>query len=144
MTSNEYPTLMHRWFEEVWNQRRTETIREMLTETTIHHELNGPGSADMVGIGPYEKFHSDFLGAFPDLFVEVKNVTVEGDKYTGHFVVTGTQSGTLGEMPATGKKVRFDGTGICIIKDGRCVEVWNEIDFGKMQYDLAPDTPDIK
>lgn len=141
--STEYPTILHRWFEEVWNQKRTDTIHELLTDKTIHHDLNGPGTGDMVGIEPYLTFHAGFLGAFPDLHIDLRKVEADGDKLTGHFTVTGTHAGPLGEIPATGKKVRFDGKGICAFTDGKCTEVWNEIDFTKMQYDLDPNTPDV-
>ena len=142
MTSNEYPTLMHRWFEEVWNQGRTETIDELLTDSTIHHGLSETGE-DLIGIAPFKNFHSEFLSAFSDLHVEVKDVKVDGEKYSAHFVVTGTQTGDLRAIAATGKKVRFDGGGVCEVRNGKCIEIWNEIDFGKMQYDLDPNTPNI-
>ncbi|MEP6851027.1 MAG: ester cyclase [Acidobacteriota bacterium] len=144
MTSNEYPTLMHRWFEEVWNQQKTETIRELMTEDTVHHGLSGPGGPPVHGIEPFEKFHSDFLKSFPDLHVEVEDVLKDGDRYAARFAVTGTQKGEFTGLPATGKKVVFAGSGICLVEDGKFKEVWNVIDFVKMQYDLAPDTPDVK
>ena len=141
---DEYPTLMHRWFEEVWNQRKTETIRELMSEETIHHGLSGPGGPDVIGIEPFLTFHEQFLKSFPDLHVEIGDIIQEGDKYAARFIVTGTQKGEFNGFPATGKKVRFMGSGICQIEDGKCKEVWNVIDFLKMQYDLAPDTPDVE
>jgi len=140
----EYETLLHRWFEEVWNQRRTETIRELLTEDSIHHGLSGPGGGTVYGYEDFEKFHADFLAAFPDLRVELGDVITEGAKLAARFTVTGTQTGPFHDLPATGKKVRFTGSGICTVKDGKCHEVWNEVDFLKMQYDLSPDTPDVE
>ena len=141
--NNEYPTLLHRWFDEVWNQKKASTIRELFTEDTVVHGLSGPGEDPVRGFEAFEKFHSDFLAAFPDVHIEVDDVVTEGDKLAGRFTVTGTQSGALAEMPPTGKKTLFTGSGICTVKDGKFTEVWNEIDFPKMQYDLAFDTPDI-
>ncbi len=43
--TDEYHTLMHRWFAEVWNQKRTDTIVEMMSEETLHHGLTGPGGS---------------------------------------------------------------------------------------------------
>ncbi len=34
---NENVLLALRWFEEVWNQRRTETIDELLTDESVSH-----------------------------------------------------------------------------------------------------------
>lgn len=142
--ANEYPTLLHRWFDEVWNQKNTGAIHEMFTEDTVIHGLSGPGGPPVRGASAFEKFHSDFIAAFPDLHVDVDDVVTEGDKIAGRFTVRGTQKGDLPELPATGKKVLFSGSGICTTKDGKFVEVWNEVDFPKMQYDLAPNTPDIE
>lgn len=142
--ASEYPTLLHRWFQEVWNEKNAATIRELLTEDSIHHGLSGPGGDTVRGSADFEKFHADFLAAFPDLKVELSDVITDGDKLAARFTVTGTQAGPLDGMPPTGKKVRFTGSGICTVKDGKFGEVWNEIDFMKMQYDLSPDTPDVE
>lgn len=142
--TKEYPTLLHRWFQEVWNERRTETIRELLSDDCLVHGLSGPGGDPVRGHEDFEKFHADFLTAFPDMKVELGDVITDGDKLAGRFTVTGTQTGPLRDQPATGKKVRFTGSGICTVKDGKYVEVWNEVDFQKMEYDLKPDTPDVE
>ena len=34
--------LARRWFEEVWNQRRTDTIDELLTDESVSHTDSGP------------------------------------------------------------------------------------------------------
>lgn len=137
-------TLLHRWFEDVWNKKDKKVIREMLTEDSIHHGLSGPGGPPVRGFEAFEQFHSAFLDAFPDLHVDVQDVVAADDRIAARFVVTGTQSGPLQGQAASGKKVKFTGGGICRVKDGKFVEVWNEIDFGKMQYDLSPDTPDVE
>ncbi|HMQ05237.1 MAG TPA: ester cyclase [Pyrinomonadaceae bacterium] len=137
-------TLLHRWFEEVWNQKRTSAIYEMMTEETIIHGLSGPGGPPVLGASDFEKFHSTFVSAFPDVHVEVFDVVSEGNKMACRFTVTGRQMGDLPEITATNKKVLFDGTGVCTVADGKFTEVWNVIDFPKMHYDLAPDTPDVE
>lgn len=142
--SAEKDTLLHTWFEEVWNKKNAVAIREMLTEDSIHHGISGPGGPPVTGYGAFEKFHTDFLAAFPDLHVDVQDVVEADDRIAARFVVTGTQTGPLQGMPATGKKVNFTGGGICRVKDGKFVEVWNEIDFGKMEYDLSPNTPNVE
>jgi len=136
--------LMHKWFDEVWNKKNASAIREMLSEDSIHHGLSGPGGPPVRGFEDFEKFHSDFLNAFPDLRVELQDVVADGEKVAARYTVTGTQRGPLPGIDATGKKVRFTGGGLCVIKDGKFIEVWNEVDFPKMQYDLAPDTPDVE
>lgn len=135
--------LIRRWFEDVWNNKNRETIHEMLSEDSIHHGLSGPGQPPAVGIAAFEAFHSMFTTAFPDLHIEIADVIEQDDKVSTRYVATGTHLGDLPDLPATGKKTRFTGGGMCRLKDGKFVEVWNEVDFTKMQYDLGANTPDI-
>ncbi|MGD9588143.1 MAG: ester cyclase [Pyrinomonadaceae bacterium] len=137
-------TLLHRWFEEVWNKKRASAIHEMMSEETVIHGLTGPGGPPVKGSSEFEQFHSTFVNAFPDMHVDVFDVVTEGDKMACRFTVTGRQAGDLPDIAATNKKVLFDGSGVCTVADGRFTEVWNIIDFPKMQYDLAADTPDIE
>lgn len=137
-------TLLHRWFEEVWNQKKTSAIHDMMSEDTLIHGLTGPGGGPVRGASEFENFHASFLAAFPDLHVDVEDVITEGNRTGCRFTVTGKQDGDLPEIAATGKKVLFNGSGIATFAGGKFTEVWNIIDFPKMQYDLAPDTPDVE
>ena len=137
-------TLLHHWFEEVWNKKNAAVIREMLTEDTIHHGLSGPAGEPIKGFEAFEQFHSMMLEGIPDTHVEIEDYVINDDKIATRFTVTGTNTGPLQGMPATGKKVRFTGGGIAKVKDGKFVEIWNMVDFPKMQYDLAADTPDVE
>lgn len=133
----EYETILHRWFDEVWNQKRTDTIEEMLTEETRHFGISGPGGEPVTGIDNFKAFHGGFLAAFPDLNIEVHEVIREGEKFAGLYTVTGTHDGPLPDREATGREVKFHGSGMCMMKDGKFDEVWNVIDFMKMNHDLS-------
>ncbi|MEO7675053.1 MAG: ester cyclase [Pyrinomonadaceae bacterium] len=139
-----YQTLLHKWFDQVWNMKNAGAIREMLDEDSVHYGLSGPGAGAVRGFEEFEKFHREFITAFPDLHVEVEDVISEGDKLAGRYTVTGRQDGQLQGAPETKKKVLFNGFGMCTTKDGKFVEVWNSVDFPKMAYDLDPNTPDVE
>ena len=131
-----YETVLHRWFDEVWNQKRTDTIDELMSEDTIHHGLAGPDGVEVTGLAAFKDFHSKFLAAFPDLHIEVGDVISDGDKMAVRCTVTGTHSGEgLGFAP-TNQRVEFTGSGICTYRDGKFVEVWNEFDFMKMHTQM--------
>ena len=135
MPDNE--TILHEWFDQVWNQKDTALIDELMTDETKHHGLAGPDGGAITGLDNFKGFHQAFLNAFPDLHVEVNDVVMEGDKIAARCTVTGTHLGDgLGFAP-TGKKVRFTGGGICHMKDGKFTEIWNEYDFMKMHADLG-------
>ena len=140
-----YETIVHEWFEEVWNKKNAAgVIRRIMTDDTVHHGLAGPGGEPVKGVEAFEEFHRGFIEAFPDLHIELDDVVIDGNKLAARYTVTGTQSGPLPGIEATGKKVQFTGSGICMVANGKFIEVWNEVDFPKMQYDLADDTPDVR
>jgi steroid delta-isomerase-like uncharacterized protein len=126
---SEYPTLLHRWFDEVWNQKRESTIDEMMTDDVIIHGL---GEEPIVGREKFKEFYRAFASAFPDVHVEVQDVITDGDKTSCRCTVRGTHTGDGLGFAATNKPVNFTGGGMCTVKDGRFTEVWNEFDFLRM------------
>lgn len=130
--AEEYPTLLHRWFEEVWNQKSEAAIDELFDADGI---ANGLGDADgnpLRGPEGFKTMQRAFLAAYPDLKVTVEDTITEGDKIAARCTVRGTHAGEGIGVAATNQPVEF--TGLCIvkIKDGKIVEAWNEFDFMKM------------
>ncbi|MEP6903931.1 MAG: ester cyclase [Actinomycetota bacterium] len=135
--AKEYETFMHRWFEEVWNQGREETIDEMLAEETILNGLNDAEGNPLVGTEGFKTMHRTFLAAFSDLTVTIEETVEEGDKIAARCTVRATHTGEgLGISPKN-QRVEFTGLGIARIKDGKIIEVWNEFDFMKMYQQLG-------
>lgn len=131
---SEYPTLLHRWFDEVWNQKREEAIDEMMTEDVIIHGL---GEEPIVGRENFKGFYRAFASAFPDVQVSVEDVLTDGEKMSCRCIVRGTHTGEgLGFAP-TNQPVEFTGGGLCHLRDGRFSEVWNEFDFLRMNTQMG-------
>jgi predicted ester cyclase len=137
-------TLLHRWFDEVWNKKNKAAIREMLTDDTVHYGLMGPGGGAAKGFEAFEQFHAMMLDAFPDVHIRVEDAFECDGKLAGRYTATATNSGPLQGQSPTNKKTVFTGGGISTIKDGKFLEIHNWVDFPKMQYDLADGTPDIE
>ena len=80
-------------------------------------------------------FFTMMFGSAPDMRFEILDMLVSGNRVAIRSRVTGTQTGTFMEMPATGKP--FDVEGIDIVDvngDGKVVEHWGIFDFlGMMQ-----------
>lgn len=128
------------WFDKVWNAKEPALIDIIMTDETIHHGIAGVPDGQLKGREEFREFWNVMIKAFPDIHFDIKDVFSEGDKVGARYVATGTQTGPLlPDFPeATGRKVKFTGGGMCLLDDqGRFVEVWNEIDFGKMQQDLT-------
>ena len=69
-----------------------------------------------------------FMNAFPDSRVTIDDMIAEGDQVVTKKTLTGTHTGALGEIPATGKSVKLQFVDIMRVRDGRIVEHWLSMD----------------
>jgi steroid delta-isomerase-like uncharacterized protein len=118
-------TLARRWFEEVWNERRTDVVDELVTPESVCYSEAG----ELRGRDAFlERVHRPFLTAFPDLKVDVQEVADAGEVAVVRWSATATHAGDLPEMPATGRRVSFRGLTWIRYRDGKMVEgydCWN-------------------
>lgn len=120
--------LMRRWFEQVWNQRSEAAIDEMFSSDGKSHGFPDSEST-LEGPEDFKAIHRNFCGAFPDLRVKVEDVIAEGDRVAVRWSATMTHLGDHLGFAATGKKARLDGSAFVVIKDGKIVEGWNEMEL---------------
>jgi steroid delta-isomerase-like uncharacterized protein len=134
--------LVRRWFEEVWNQKRVDSIDGLLADDSIAHGM-GPGGADLYGRDAFKTAHATFLGALPDLRITLDQVLVDGDMVAARFTCRATHRGDHLGVAATGQPVQFTGMTMARIRDGRIAEGWNNIDLLSMlqQIGAAPRLP---
>jgi len=119
--------LAKRWFKEVWNEGRTETVHELLAHDAIAH---GQRSAESEIHGPkeFEEFVNEIRGAFPDIRIEVEDVFGADDRVVLRWSAVMTHSGSILGMPPTGRTVRNRGITIARFRDGKIVEGWDNWD----------------
>jgi steroid delta-isomerase-like uncharacterized protein len=113
--------LSRRWFEEVWNDRRTATIDELLSPDGVGHMESG----DLVGVEPFKRIHQDFLAAFPDLKLEIEDIVSDGDDVVVRWRAAGTHAGDGLGLEATHQPVAVRGITWQRYKDGVMVEGWD-------------------
>ena len=130
-------TIMRRWFEEVWNQGRSEVIDELMADDVVIHGLADPSGNPVRGADAFREFHRQFRGAFPNLNVSVEDVIAEGDRAVARCGVRGQHTGDQLGFAATNNPVEFSGIAIVRIEHGKIAEAWNEFDFMEMNRQLA-------
>jgi steroid delta-isomerase-like uncharacterized protein len=130
--TDQYKTLLHRWFEEVWNQGREDLIDEMFAVDGIAHGLADAAGKELRGPQGYKPFFHKFRSAFPDIQVSIEDTVVEGDKIAARCSVRGTHRGKGLGIDPTHQPVMFTGMTIVRIEGGKIVEAWNNFDFMTM------------
>ena len=135
--ANENVTILHRWFEEVWNKGNAELIDEMIAPECVAHGLEDPSGNPVRGPEEFKKFFIGFRRAFPDIRFNVQETVSEGDLVVAYCRITATHKGEGFGMRATGKLIAFEGTLMFRVRDGKVVEAWNSFDFLKMFQQLG-------
>lgn len=135
--AKECETLVHRWFNEVWNKGRADAIDEMFDCEGIAHGLTDQSGSELCGPEGFKPFFQSFRNAFPDIQVTVEDTVIEGDKIAARCTVRGTHAGEGIGLAATGMPVQFSGICIVRVKDGKIIEAWNNFDFMGMFQQLG-------
>jgi len=130
MTAN--AALARRWFEEVWNQRKDETVRELMAEMCDGHMEGG----DVRSPEEFLAARKALLEAFPDIRVKVEDVVAEGDKVVVRWSAVGTHAGDGLGFRASGRKASFRGMSWIRFANGQVVEGWDSWNMGRLLEEL--------
>jgi predicted ester cyclase len=123
--------LATRWFREVWNERREQTLDELFAANGIGHTENGDQ-----GPAEFKAAREGLLNAFPDIQVEVEDTSADGDHVVVRWHARGTHlGGGLGLAP-TGRPVDFRGMTWLTFKNGLIVEGWDSWNLGRLLESL--------
>ena len=81
------------------------------------------------GVEPFRQQITAFRTAFPDLRVTVEDVLTDGDRFASRTTVTGTHTGDLMGMPATGRRISVEAVDIGRIENGQAAERWGGLNM---------------
>jgi len=95
--------------DKAFNAHDTEAIAR---DTAPDGELTAPGDIRLKGSQAIKEYYRTWISAFPDARAEIKSMFTQGNHVVVEGVFTGTHDGTLktpmGDVPATGRKIRGD------------------------------------
>ena len=132
--SEENKALVRRYFEEIWNKHNLEAIEEFYAPEYVNHDAPPGVPGDIEGL---KALIGAYLNAFPDIKVTTDLLLADGDKVVVRNSGTGTHSGQLMEIPATGKQIETKAMGIFGISGGKIVESWVASDQMSMMQQLG-------
>jgi steroid delta-isomerase-like uncharacterized protein len=135
--ANESVSVMHKWFEEVWNKGNESAIDEMFAEDAVAHGLLDENGEELRGPAGFKPFFRKFRDAFPDIRVTIEDCISEGDKAVARCRVRAVHTGAGLGIAATGNPVEFTGMSIIRVHDGKIVEAWNNFDFMSLNQQLG-------
>ena len=118
--------LVHRWFEEVWNQGRREVIAELFAPDCVLHD----GNVRIRGPREFEAFFDALQSRFVDIRVTPGIALCDGDLVSLRWTVECRDK-------STGKNLSTTGISIVRVKDGRFIEAWQNWDAAGLAAQLS-------
>jgi predicted ester cyclase len=125
-------TILHRWFEEVWNQGRESAIDEMSYHDVHGHGLKASDGNEVQSMEAFKAYYRQMRAALSDIHVTVEDVITEGDLTVARCTVTAKHTGEGLGKPPKGNPIQFSGMTMARIKEGKIAEAWNNFDFMTM------------
>jgi steroid delta-isomerase-like uncharacterized protein len=129
-------TLVHRWFEELFNEADTAVADEILADDVRYHGPESLSPTDVetpAGIGEYVEVYRQ---AFPDLRYDVDDVFESGEHVCARWTASGTHRSELFGAEASGEVFTVEGINVFAVEDGRITEVWSNWDTLRMAREL--------
>jgi steroid delta-isomerase-like uncharacterized protein len=146
ITEEEAKALLDRALD-IWNEGNLDLIKDVFAPEIVAQTSTFPEEiVGHEGIINWVKFART---AFPDMNMTFDEIIAKGNKIAATFTVTGTNTGPLvlpeGELPPTGKEVRFRGIGIDYVENGLIVKelvVYNLLEMMmQLGFNLTPPQP---
>jgi predicted SnoaL-like aldol condensation-catalyzing enzyme len=118
--------LLMRWFQEVWNQGRRETIHELFAPHAVLHDAEGT----MRGPDEFCRFFDGLRSEFSEFRIQPIVALAEGDLACVHWTAAFRHT-------ASGKQLQHTGTSIVRVKDGQFIEAWQNWDTAGLVAELS-------
>ena len=126
-------------FVHATNKLELDKLDDWVVEDYVEHQ---PIPGQPPGREGLKWAYRTFNEPFPDLVFDFADVIAEGDLVVGRGIGTGHNTASFMGIPATGVAVRWTGTRLFRMKDGKLVEGWINLDLmGLMQQLGAIPTP---
>jgi steroid delta-isomerase-like uncharacterized protein len=113
--------VIRRFYDELWNQWNLDVANEILAPDV---RFRGSLGTTLAGVDAVKGYVEQVRTAFPDFQNQVDDLIAEDDKIVTRMTWTGTHSGELFGIAATGRRVTYVGAGIFHLLDAKIQEAW--------------------
>lgn len=106
--------------DQVWNSGNFDQIEDFVAPRyEIKNDPGDPWDGQSLTITAFKERVLYSRNAFPDLHFEIQEMIGENDKVVVSWIMSGTHTGDLPQMPATGKSFSISGITIYYFEDGK-------------------------
>ena len=140
--SEENKALAHRFHMDIFQQGNLAAVDQLISPDFVWH---APATPLEWTEGPegVRQAATALRTAYPDLDITHEDTLAEGDRVMIRWIMRGTHTGPLMDIPATDKPVTVAGVDIFRIAGGQIVELWQHWDqLGMLQQLGVITTPE--
>jgi len=127
-----------------WSMNTPSTIDSIFAKDGIYEDVAGNTLAK--GRENIKKLLNETTSAIPDFNIKLLKWFSSGNKVACQWIMKGTQTGNMGDIPASGKSFSVRGASIALIKDGeiiRWTDYYDSFSFLK-QLGVIPSKDPVK
>jgi steroid delta-isomerase-like uncharacterized protein len=114
-------------FIDISNSANWAQLAEVVSDDFQRHSAATAGEP-VTSLAEFIALQKGFMTTFPDQHVRLDHMIAEGNHVAIRAMYTGTQSGPMGELPASGKSVEGPFIAFFRIESGKIAELWVEWD----------------
>lgn len=108
------------FMDAVWNRGDLDAVDRFLADRyTIHSDPGDPWDGATLSRSAFKERLVASRAPFPDLHFDLTDVIAGDDRVAIAWSMRGTQTGTLGSQPPTGRRIDVRGMTIYYFRDGR-------------------------
>jgi steroid delta-isomerase-like uncharacterized protein len=108
------------FMDTVWNRGDLEAVdRFVADQYTIHSDPGDPWDGATLSRAEFKERLITSRAPFPDLHFDLTDVVAENDCVAIAWSMRGTQTGAIGPLPATGRRIDVRGMTVYYFRDGR-------------------------
>jgi predicted SnoaL-like aldol condensation-catalyzing enzyme len=122
--------LVIRWFDEVWNKGRMETIKELFAARGVLHDGASTYHGPEEFMGFFDKLRAEFSKFSIRPIVSLAQGDLACVHWSANFVHT-----------VSGTPIHLTGTSVVRISDGQFVEAWQNWDAAGLASQLQSESP---
>jgi len=143
--TNEEAKKINDMYEQMWEKENTGIANEILD--TSYQMISPFFSEGIKGIDKLKEFIEYNSKTFSDFELSIDSFYVKDNIIFSYWTITGTNDGSLGELPATCEEINISGFAVSRVRNGKIYEeqtFWNVLEmYQQLGFQLIPPAAEV-
>ena len=120
MSTHDLESILTKFIREIWNEGDFRNLDSLVTDPyEILSDPGDPWNRKSIDHQTFRQRVAYTRNGFPDVHFDIRETIAEGERMAIRWVMSGTHTGDLPQLPATGKPFTIEGMTFYYFKDGK-------------------------